>query len=113
MKTPAIAEYASGMPEIDATISLSRTESRILGVVHSRWPTSSIEIAEFLGHEIHSRELKRQHSSRITYYLKKLVKQNRLMSKRVGNALIVWPYEVETFRVMKEILPYLSKEEKL
>lgn len=87
-------------PRVDR--SLSAFEFRLVSIAHSRWPTSALEIAEFLGHPAHTREEKRLLSSRIAYHVKKLVEKKKLMSKRVGNALIVWPYEVEYLRVIHE-----------
>ncbi len=99
-----------GMPNIEGVSSqhvpLSSFELEILQVVHHRWPTSSLEIAEFLGHTLTTREHKRTLSSRLVYHLKKLVHKQVLMSKRIGNALMVWPYEVEKFRVMHELFPH-------
>jgi hypothetical protein len=86
--------------------SLSSFELEIIQVVHHRWPTSALEIAEFLGHTLTTREHKRTLSSRLTYHLKKLVHKRVLMSKRIGNALMVWPYEVEKFRLMHELFPH-------
>lgn len=86
-------------------ISLSSLEWRILDYVHAHWPTSSIEVAELLqGAPLNSREEKRRHSSRISYHLQKLAAKKKIVSKRVGNALIVWPYEVESLRVMHGLM---------
>ncbi|QQR92515.1 MAG: hypothetical protein IPJ89_05205 [Candidatus Iainarchaeum archaeon] len=85
---------------------LSPFELEIAQIVHQRWPTSALEIAEFLGHTIATREHKRTLSSRLSYHLKKLVHKQVLMSKRIGNALMVWPYEVEKFRLMHELFPH-------
>lgn len=82
----------------------------MLSVAKARWPTSSLEIAEFLGHACVTREEKRLLSSRIVYHIKKLVAKKHLISKRFGNALIVWPYEVETLRVMNERAHVPQKE---
>ena len=99
-----------GMPNNSLSIALSPHltpfELEIIQIVHHRWPTSALEIAEFLGHTLETREHKRTLSSRLTYHLKKLVQKNVLMSKRMGNALMVWPYEVEKFRLMHELFPH-------
>ncbi len=88
---------------------LSPKEERILQIVHARWPTSSLEIAEFLGHALVTREEKKILSSRIAYHVKKLVGKKKLISKRFGNALVVWPYEVETLRLAKTTQPKAGK----
>lgn len=108
MNARPISSYVSGMPDLVATpaspSSFSPVEKDILSIVHARWPTSSLEIAEFLGHTLGSREEKRLFSSRITYHIKKLVRKRHLMSKRFGHSLVVWPYHVETLRVMHEMM---------
>ncbi len=114
MASARLIDYYSGMPKETVSISVesphTEWESRVLRVVHSRWPTSSLEIAEFLGHSIATREEKRLLSSRIVYHIKKLVERKKLMSKRFGNALVVWPFEVETLRVMHEMMKPVKKE---
>ncbi len=106
MSSPHLIDFFSGMPKLESAetiptpLLMTDAETQILHVVHARWPTSSLEIAEFLGQSIASRDEKRLVSSRLAYHIKKLVLKRRLMSKRFGNALIVWPYEVETLRVM-------------
>ena len=117
MPSPHLIDFFSGMPKIESvesipTSSMTHAEAQILHVVHTRWPTSSLEIAEFLGQSISSRDEKRLVSSRLAYHIKKLVSKRKLMSKRFGNALIVWPYEVETLRVMHEVMRSSANEEK-
>ncbi len=110
MPPQTLSQYFSGMPNLGgvstpATIpSLSDWENNVLRIVKTRWPTSSLEIAEFLGHECTTRDQKRLLSSRVVYHVKKLVEKKHVMSKRFGNALIVWPYEVETLRIMHEMM---------
>jgi len=119
MSSARLIDYYSGMPKETVSIAVesphTEWEAKVLHVVHSRWPTSSLEIAEFLGHSISTREEKRLLSSRIVYHIKKLVERKKLMSKRFGNALVVWPYEVETLRVMQEMMKPLpmKKDERV
>lgn len=79
-------------------------ESAVLEIVRSRWPISALEIAENLSERISSREDKKRQSTNYSYYLKKLIAKRLVLSKRVGNALIVWPIEVEAYRTIHEIL---------
>ncbi len=111
MPSQTLSQFFSGMPDLSDVSSsspplpaLSDWENNVLRVVRSRWPTSSLEIAEFLGHSCTTREQKRLLSSRVVYHVKKLVEKKHVMSKRFGNALIVWPYEVETLRIMHEMM---------
>lgn len=83
---------------------LNGNEKKILELVREYWPLSSLEIAEHFKEQISSREEKKRASSKYSYYLKKLVGKRKVLSKRVGNALIVWPLEVEKYRTIHEIL---------
>ena len=94
-----LVDYFATAPSSAPLPSLSPHENALLSVIHSRWPTSSLEIAEFLGHSCETRDEKRLLSSRISYHIRKLVEKKHVISKRVGNALIVWPYHVEKLRL--------------
>jgi len=87
-----------GMPEV-----IDR-EKVILEIIKEYWPISALEIAEHMKENIKSREEKRKASTKYTYYLKKLVEKHSLLSKRVGNSLIVWPIDVEKYRTIHQIL---------
>ncbi len=109
MSAKTVAQLFSRVPPVmdeyyishaRAPASSTETERKILGIIHARWPTSSLEIAEFLGHDAISRKEKKQLSSRLSYHLQKLVEKKHIMSKRVGNARIVWPYPVEESRAL-------------
>ncbi len=86
------------MPEI------RNKEQAVLEIVRSRWPISALEVAENLSEKVSSRKEKKRHSTNYAYYLKKLIAKRLVLSKRVGNALIVWPIEVEAYRTINEIL---------
>jgi len=88
----------SGYPD------LSEKEQKILEIVKDNWPISAIEIAEHFNEDLSSREHKKKHSTNYTYYLKKLVDKRLVLSKRVGNALIVWPLEAEAYRAIHRIV---------
>jgi len=79
-------------------------EQEILSLVREIWPTSALEIAEHLGESISTREEKRKASTKYSYYLKKLIRKKILVSKKAGNAMIVWPLEVEKYRTIHSIL---------
>ena len=88
----------SGYPD------LSEKEQKILEIVKDNWPISALEVAEHFKEDISSREHRKKHSTNYTYYLKKLVGKRLVLSKRVGNALIVWPLEVEAYRAIHRIV---------
>ena len=92
------------MPEVSSHLALSLREKEIYDLILNFWPTSSIEIAEHFNESILSREDRRKISTRYSYYLKKLISKQLILSKRVGNALIVWPIVAEKYRVIHDIL---------
>ncbi|VVC00002.1 Uncharacterised protein [uncultured archaeon] len=92
------ASKVSGMAELNGK------ELRVLSVVREHWPISALEIAGHFSENVSSREHKKRHSTNYTYYLKKLIARRLVLSKRIGNALVVWPVEVEAYRTIHNIL---------
>lgn len=92
------------MPDFVVSKGLSMREQEILEIVMQNWPISSLEIAEHFREDVSTREKKRQASTKYSYYLKKLVDKQLVLSKRVGNALVVWPLKVEKYRTIHNIL---------
>lgn len=86
------------------TVSLNEFELKIYELILSKWPTSTLEIAEFFNEELSSREARKKASSKYCYYLRKLIATNLVVSKKAGNTLIVWPLLVEKYRVIQSIL---------
>jgi len=95
----------SGLPIKDIG-RLTDKEKSILLCVLEYWPTSSLEIADHLGLHAKDRDERRRASSKFSYYLKKLNSKGLIFSKRVGNALVVWPSDVEKYRAIHEILSF-------
>jgi len=99
-----------GMPnpinffDFESNNKLSEKEKKILAIVKEKWPTTALEIAEFFNENLSSRENQKKASSKYAYYLRKLVEKQLILSKRVGNALVVWPIEAEKLKVVKSIL---------
>jgi hypothetical protein len=83
---------------------LKERERKIFSLVLEKWPTSALEIAEHLDEDMGSRAARRKASTKYAYYLRKLVDKRLLFSKRIGNALVVWPVEAEKLRTIYAIL---------
>ncbi|HZX19924.1 MAG TPA: hypothetical protein VFF13_02835 [archaeon] len=83
---------------------LGEKESKVLELVREYWPISALEIAEHFNESISSREHKKKHSTNYAYYLKKLVEKRLVLSKRMGNSLVVWPLEAEAYRAIHKII---------
>jgi hypothetical protein len=91
----------SGVPEKPL---LSSLESEILLFVSDSWPSSALEVAEHFHADLSSPEAVKRASAKFSYYLQKLVSKQLLLSKRIGNALVVWPLQVEKYRAIHQIL---------
>lgn len=85
-------------------VPLSTKERKIYEFVLETWPTSAIEVADHFKENLDSREDKKKASTKYSYYLKKLVEKRLLLSKRMGNALVVWPMRAERLRAVHAIL---------
>ena len=96
-----MSEEMSGLPDLSG---LSGMELRIYELVLERWPSTPLEIAEDFGEDSSSREKKKRLSTKYAYHLKKLVERRLLLSKKAGNSIIVWPFVVEKYRAIHEIL---------
>ena len=92
----------SGKPETGVFPRGKETE--VLRIVKEHWPISALEIARHFSENTSSREHRKKHSTNYAYYLKKLVAKRQVLSKRIGNALVVWPLEVEAYRAIHRIL---------
>ena len=85
-------------------LELSPREREIYSLVLEHWPTSALEIAEHFNEPTQSRDEKKKASTKYVYHLQKLVSKQLLLSKRVGNSLIVWPMKAEKLRAVYAIL---------
>ncbi len=108
--TPAMPELLPGSSSSFA-FALHGREKEIFELVLEHWPTTALEIAEHFREDLSSRKRKKQASTKYAYYLKKLVEKQLLLSKRVGNALVVWPLQAEKLRTIHKILEFSHKPE--
>ena len=98
----------SGLPDFQRDLAsaagLSTREREIFSRVLENWPTSALEVSEHFGEDVSTRELRKKVSTKYSYYLQKLVEKRLVLSKRVGNALVVWPVRAEKLRTIHNIL---------
>jgi hypothetical protein len=95
------------MPE-----SLSSFELKLFSLIKENWPVTSIELARLLDEDLSSRKSRKRAYSKYAYYLRKMVSKKVLLSKKSGNTLVVWPLEVEKYRVIDSIISEKPLEEK-
>ena len=94
----------SAYAEIDSQQGLSGLEREVYSIVLANWPTTALEIAEHFREDTTCRDAKKKASTKYAYYLRKLVARRMLLSKRAGNALVVWPLHAEKYRAIHDIL---------
>jgi predicted ArsR family transcriptional regulator len=81
-----------------------KTREKILEIIQSRWPVHATEIAKHLKLEILHFDHQKKHVARINYHLKKLEREGLIYTKKVGQATVCWPIEIEKIRVIQEML---------
>jgi predicted transcriptional regulator len=81
-----------------------KTREKILEIIQAEWPVHATEIAKHLELEMLHFEHQKKHVARINYHLKKLEKEDRIHTKKIGQATVCWPIEIEKIRVIQEML---------
>jgi len=76
-----------------------KLRTKILDLIEHNWPTHIKEIVSDLGYEINNLSIKK-----VAYHVKQLEKEEKVRAKRIGQALVVWPYDIEKIRVLHEML---------
>lgn len=72
---------------------------KILELVEVNWPTHIKELVRNLDYEVDNDNIKK-----VSYHIKILEKQKRVKSKRIGQALIIWPMDIERLRFIHELI---------
>lgn len=79
---------------------VSNVTAKVFEIIHSRWPTNPLEVAEVLGEKGKEKTL----SAKYLYHFRKLKEIGLIDMKKVGNTYIAWPTEIEKLRVVHELL---------
>jgi predicted transcriptional regulator len=74
--------------------------------IEKNWPVSVTQIAENLGIFKKGMDEKNRKAAvgKIVYHVKKLKEMDKIMTKKIGQTIIVWPVEIEKLRVLHEML---------
>lgn len=80
------------------------TSQKIYKVIESEWPLNLTQVARVLGYDFNDKEEQKKILARVKYHLNKLIEDDRVMTKRVGRSLVVWPKEIEKLRVIHELV---------
>lgn len=85
---------------------MQKTRDKVMIIIEDHWPVSVTEIARHL--EIFKKgmdEKKRKAAiGKISYHIKKLNEKEKIRTKKIGQAVIIWPHDIEKLRVVHEIL---------
>lgn len=76
-----------------------KVRDKILHLIDHNWPTHIKELVINLGFEENNLNTKK-----IAYHVKKLESEDKVRTKRIGKALVTWPYDMEKLRFIHEML---------
>ena len=74
----------------------------IYKVIESDWPVHISDIARKLGMPV-DKEPKKV-TSRIGYHIKSLKDGERVLTKKIDRALVIWPHDIEKLRFVHEMM---------
>ena len=85
---------------------MEKPRDRIMKVIDEKWPVSATEIAEHLGIFKRGMNEKKRKAAvgKIIYHIKKLKEREKIRTKKIGQTVIIWPYEMEKLRVLHEMM---------
>lgn len=75
-------------------------------VIEDNWPVSATEIANHLGIFKKGMNEKRRKAAvgKVIYHVKKLKEMDKIRIKKIGQTVIIWPYDIEKIRLAHEML---------
>ncbi len=76
-----------------------KLRTKILTIIDNNWPTHIKELVNILKFEMNNSNIKK-----VAYHVKQLERKERVRVKRIGQALVIWPYDMEKLRVIHELL---------
>jgi predicted transcriptional regulator len=72
---------------------------KIFSIVGENWPIHSSGICRLIGIPPTGANV-----SKIDYHIKKLRQENKVQTKRIDRALVVWPSEIEKIRLVHDFI---------
>ena len=76
-----------------------KLRTKLMRMIEHNWPTHVKELLRALDYEVDNSNIKK-----LAYHVKQLKKEEKIMVKKIGQALVIWPYDMEKLRVMYEML---------
>ena len=80
--------------------------AKIMEVIEKEWPVSVTEISKHLGiYKKKMDERKRKASvAKVVYHIRKLEKEEKVRTKKIGQTIIIWPQDIEKLRIIHELI---------
>ena len=82
---------------------MKNLRGEIFSIIESNWPIHATKIAQHLGYEI-TEQNQKQVLGKIKYHIDVLEKQDKILTKKIAGAKVVWPHEIEKIRFVHEML---------
>lgn len=79
-------------------------KARILEAIEKHWPLSITELAKQIGLKWNDERQRKAAIAKISYHVRKLKKENKIHTKKIGQSLVVWPMDIEKLRVLHEFM---------
>jgi predicted transcriptional regulator len=83
---------------------MAEMRDKIFGIIVSEWPVHATEIAEKLGFNVSDKEEQKRSVAKVKYHIDQLARNGDVRIKKIGQALVCWPKEIEKLRMMHELL---------
>ncbi len=83
---------------------MSEVREKIFEIISSDWPIHATEIADRMGYDVSTKEAQRTSVSKVKYHVDQLARHEKIKIKKIGQALVSWPQEVEKLRMMHELM---------
>lgn len=77
--------------------------SDIYRVVEKSWPINISGIARELGLKVDGKDQKKI-VARLSYHVKKLKNEEKIVVKKIDRAVVMWPHEIEKIRFIHEMM---------
>ena len=87
---------------LDMSKKISRGE--IYKIIENEWPVNISGIARRLELPVDDSTKTKQIVARISYHVNELKKQEKIHTKKIDRALVVWPHEIEKIRFVHELM---------
>ena len=83
---------------------MAEIRDKIFGIIISEWPVHATEIADKLGLDVSDKDEQKRSVAKVKYHIDQLARTGEIRVKKIGQALVCWPNEVEKLRMMHELM---------